>query len=64
MRTFRYVDPAGEHTITEQEIIDQYFPYFSARLKEMGKEGLISEEECIDNFVAIHWATEITPCNS
>jgi hypothetical protein len=45
--------------MTEQEIIDYYFDYWSNQMRKVGKENMISNERCIEDFCAVHWATEI-----
>lgn len=67
MRYFRYIEPmvvdfwyAVDVYISEQEILDQYFSCWSERMKEIGKEDEISEDNCIEDWVIVNWATEVT----
>lgn len=65
MKTWTYNDPifdsAGELigdeevTMTEDEIMELYFPYWSARMKEIGKTDKISRENCINDFIVCNW---------
>lgn len=51
-----YSEPeSGEHVITEDEIIESYFGYWSG---EMGRKGAddISEEACIEDWAVTYWA--------
>lgn len=60
-RTWIYVEQgddgnAVERRITDEEIIAFYFPYWSAQMRKVGKPELINQENCIDDFVVVHWA--------
>lgn len=60
--SFGWPDENGNHVeeiLTEEEIIEQYFEYWSGRMKEVNKEHLISRENCIDDFILVNWAIEI-----
>ena len=49
-------------TLSEDEIIAQYYPYWSSRMiekygqKEFDKTW--SKKECIEDWVVVHWAWE------
>ena len=70
MRTFQYNEygdtggnfPINEWVVTktEQQILDVYFPYWKSRMIKAGKEDLISEERCIEDWCSVNWAWEIT----
>ena len=45
-------------TLTEDEILESYYPYWSARLREVGKEHLISNRRCIEDWCIGNWAWE------
>lgn len=45
-------------TKSDEEIINEYYEYWSQKVKEAGKEELICEENCIEDWVEIHWAWE------
>lgn len=53
---YRYQDQDGEHEITRDEILAQYFPYWSEQMRRVGKADQISEESCIEDFMVVHWA--------
>ena len=71
-RSWRYVEPAGpdrnpvdpnapvEIVKTEQQIIDEYFPYWRSRMLKLAavKVVEISHEACIDDWVVENWAWE------
>ena len=59
MKKYRYNDTSGVYDLTEDEIIEQYFDYWSGEMKRIGREDLISKDRCIDDFLTIHWAWEI-----
>lgn len=64
MKKYQYVEPGRNDetvytTITEEEIIEHYFPVWSQGMKRIGKENQISRERCIEDFCTIHWAHEV-----
>lgn len=59
MRTFRYVDQDGEHTVTEEEILKDFYPEWCKLMRKAGKEHLISEANCVDDYLVVHWAWEV-----
>lgn len=64
MRKFTFIEPdeSGnpvQHEMTEKEVLDYYFEYWSGQMKKVGKEDMISEERCIEDFCVVHWASEI-----
>ena len=59
MKIYKYCDLDGEYYITEAQIIEQYFPYWSKMMGKAGKKTLISYKNCIEDFCIIHWAWEV-----
>lgn len=65
MRTFRYNvqgDKDGVNfvmTMTEEEILRVYFPWWKAQMEKAGKANLISEESCIEDWKVVNWAWEV-----
>jgi len=64
MRKFQYgeIDDDGNDvlvTVTEEEIISIYGPYWEKQMVMVGKGMLISKERCIEDWVIINWAYEI-----
>jgi hypothetical protein len=52
-------DPIYE-TLTEDQIIDYYWEYWSGQMRKVGRsEDMITRENCIEDFVIIHWAWEV-----
>lgn len=47
-----------EETFSEDQIIKSYFDYWSDKMKEIGKEHMISKEKCIEDWIVVHWAVE------
>ncbi len=45
--------------LTEDEIIDSYWDYWTTQMKKVGKEDKINKENCIIDFCVIHWAQEV-----
>lgn len=45
-----------EITLSEEEILNSYFELWSAKMKRIGKEEHISKENCIDDWIVMHWA--------
>ena len=66
MKLYRYSDPGCDDVeLTEAEIIDRYFEYWSGKMHELGREDLITLENCVTDFCVIHWAEEIeTPVDN
>lgn len=58
-RKWKYIDPSGEYEKTESDILAKYFECWSARMKKTGREHLISEERCIEDWVVVNWAQEV-----
>lgn len=53
---YRYSDQDGEHTLTRAEVLALYFDWWSEQMRKAGKDDLISEEGCIEDFIVVHWA--------
>jgi hypothetical protein len=63
MPNWKFYEPADEKAkntlmsvYSEKMIIDEYFPWWSQKMKSLGREERISHQNCIDDFVTIHWA--------
>ena len=66
MKYWTYVEPGKEgkedyRTLSEQQILKEYFPYWKKRMKEVNKEHLITRQNCIDDWVTLHWAWKGKP---
>lgn len=56
MKIYKFIDLDGTHALTRDEILEQYWEYWTSQMKRIGKEDLISEDNCITDFMVIHWA--------
>ena len=63
MKTYCYVEPDIDgispikQCLTEEEILDRYWEYWSKKGFERGEyTPLITFESCIDDWVVINWA--------
>lgn len=45
--------------LSEQEILDIYFYWWALRMYTVNRQDQISLEDCIMDFVVIHWAWEL-----
>jgi len=59
MKHYLVQNPDGNETLTEQDILDQYFEYWANCMIKMNKTNLISFERCIEDFCVIHGAVEL-----
>ena len=68
MKTWCYVDPLwdarGKITgdkvieITEAEILESYYPFWSNTMRGLGRDDKITEQNCIDEFITSRWCWE------
>jgi hypothetical protein len=63
--SINYPGDSGEdivETLSEKEILEQYYPYWSGKMIEKyGQkefEKTWSKQECIEDWVVVHWAWE------
>lgn len=49
-----------ECIVSEKEIEESYFPYWKSKMLKVGKEDLISFENCLEDWIIVNWAKEIT----
>lgn len=66
MKLYSFVEPSVhcDHPVTrivsEEDIIREYFPYWSRDCFNKGVDPeKITVENCIEQFLAVHWAQEI-----
>jgi hypothetical protein len=43
-------------TLSEKEILNDYWNYWSNKMAELDQHHLITKENCIDDWCVIHWA--------
>lgn len=60
MTTYKYQDQEGEHLVTRDEIIKTYYPWWCEQMRKVGKEAYISEENCVDDWLVVHWAWDVS----
>ena len=63
-RIWRYVEPGDDDqpvtvVMTDAEILEEYFPWWSVQMRKVGKDTLITPENCIDDWVVVHWAEPV-----
>ena len=46
--------------LTEDEIIAQYYTYWSTKMIQNCPNEPITRERCIEDWCVVHWATEVT----
>ena len=64
MRRFRYTEPGEESThrtvtLTEEEILREYRPYWVQQMIDKGLGYMVDEESCLDDWITSHWAWEL-----
>ena len=64
MAIWRYIEPGEnnepiEHIVSDDTILDTYYPWWIEQMKKAGKERLISAQNCIDDWVVVHWAERV-----
>lgn len=46
-------------TLSEKEILEQYWDYWCDRMRQVGKDpNQYSQLDCIDDWCIVHWAWE------
>lgn len=45
--------------MTDEEVLATYYPWWSGEMKRLKRDALISEQNCIDDWVVVHWAQEV-----
>jgi hypothetical protein len=46
-------------TMTEADIIRDYYAYWCQQMERVGRSDLICEERCVEDFAVIHWAWKV-----
>lgn len=66
MNSWFYVEPTSEtdmtpHTVTltENEILASYYPWWARRMMDAGHVRGIFPLACIEDWVVVHWATPV-----
>jgi hypothetical protein len=63
MRYWIYCEPVSETSLepvyqiySDRAILDTYWDYWCSTMRAVGREAQISENNCILDWTAIHWA--------
>jgi hypothetical protein len=63
MRYWIYCEPVSETSseaiyqiYSDRAILDTYWDYWSSAMRAVGRESQISENNCITDWAATHWA--------
>lgn len=48
---------------TGEQVLKEFYPFWSERMKSLNKEHLISEQNCIDDWATINWAWKVDETN-
>jgi hypothetical protein len=59
--TWTFLDQAGKHRVSEEEILRTYYPWWQEQMRQVGKADQISEASCIEDWVVVHWAWQEPP---
>jgi len=64
MKTYQYLEPDNEGnpitiTRTEEEILFEYFYYWSFKMIKADKADKITTQNCIKDWIVLHWAEEL-----
>ena len=70
MRYFQIAYPTEDgdvvEVLSENDIREQYWPYWYGRMcDKFGKEHVdatYSFPDCLDDWICVHWAMEVTEC--
>jgi hypothetical protein len=63
MKYYEYLEPifgtpnkSRLVVLSEKKILELYWDYWSENMRMKGKSNLISEQNCISDYVVINWA--------
>lgn len=65
MKKYRYLTLEDDErlpktiTVTEEEILSNYYPKWVHEMKSRNLDEQINEENCIKDFVKMYWAWEV-----
>lgn len=65
MKRYRYLTLEDDDrspktiTMTEDDIMNDYYPRWVERMKSRNLDEQINEENCIKDFIEMHWAWEV-----
>ena len=67
-RVWRYIEPRYPQAEdwepvgicqSEQQILTDFYSYWAHSMKRAGKSHMISRQNCIEDYVVVHWAEEV-----
>lgn len=58
-RLFKYNELDGEVVLTYTQVMEEYWVYWSTQMLRAGKSPLMTGENCLDDFLVVHWGWEI-----
>jgi len=56
---YRYQDQGGTYTLSRSQILAEYFPWWSATMRQLGRGDQVSEDACLLDWIVVHWAWEV-----
>ena len=66
MKRYRFIEPGPDDSVvevvlTEDEIISEYWEFWSRKMIEKYGQGheLITASNCVDDWCVTHWAMEV-----
>lgn len=64
MRRWRYIEQGEDENpltviMTEKDILDTYYIYWSAEMRRVHRDNFINPEACIVDWVVVNWAEQI-----
>ena len=61
MKYFAFCEPDPDRVLvlSELELLDQYWDYWSKMMLKANKSPLITPKNCIQDFCVVHWAWEV-----
>lgn len=67
MRYWIYAEPVSAtssepvyQVLSDKAILDTYWDYWCGRMRSVGREAQISENNCVTDWAATHWAVPAT----
>lgn len=65
MRYYSYTEPdylhefeATKYIYSEEEILGEYWDFWTDKMREVGRSELINKQNCIDDWCTNNWAVE------
>ena len=64
MKLYSFIEPhylddqiVVEIVLTKEQVLKFYWQSWKERMENLGRQQYISEENCIDDFIVVNWAT-------